>query len=125
MANKIAADRREPRLRVGNLVSVRDFLDVEDVVEAYLRLLDPEVPAGVYNLASGVGRRVGDVLDALILRAGTRPRVEVDTERFRPTDHAVGDASRLRAATGWAPRVPLRVTLDRLFTDWSRRVHAA
>jgi GDP-4-dehydro-6-deoxy-D-mannose reductase len=122
---EIAADRREPRLRVGNLDSVRDFLDVEDVVEAYLRLLDPDVPAGVYNLASGVGRRVGDVLDALILRSGSRPRVEVDAERFRPTDHAVGDASRLRAATGWAPRVPLEVTLDRLFTDWSRRVHDA
>jgi len=122
---EIAEGRRAPELKVGNLDSVRDFLDVEDVVEAYLRLLDPAVPAGVYNLASGVGRRVGDALDALIERSGTQPRVDVEPQRFRPTDHAVGDSGRLREITGWAPRVAFDVTLDRLFDDWTRRVRDA
>jgi GDP-4-dehydro-6-deoxy-D-mannose reductase len=122
---EIAAGRREPRLCVGNLDSVRDFLDVEDVVEAYLRLLDTRVPPGVYNLASGTGRRVGDVLEGLIDTAGVQPAVEVDPQRFRPTDHGVGDASRLRRATGWEARVSLEVTLERLFRDWSERMRAA
>ena len=103
---EIARGRSAPRIAVGNLDSVRDFLDVDDVVDAYLRLLDPRRPCGAYNVASGVGRRIGELLDTLIELAGARCEVEVDPERVRPTDHAVGDASRLRAATGWEPRVP-------------------
>jgi hypothetical protein len=105
----IAAGRSERRLAVGNL-PVRDFLDVRDVVDAYRRLLDRGVPAGVYNVASGVGRRVGELLDTLIELSGVRCAVEVDPDRVRPTDAAVGDASRLRVATGWEPRTPWRET---------------
>lgn len=110
----IAAGRSEPRLAVGNLASVRDFLDVDDVVDAYQRLLDRGVPADVYNVASGVGRRIGELLDALIELSGARCAIEVDPDRVRPTDTSVGDASRLRAATGWEPRTPWREMLSRL-----------
>ena len=113
----IAAGRSAPRIVVGNLDSVRDFLDVDDVVDAYQRLLDRGVPADAYNVASGVGRRIGDLLDALIELAGTRCAIEVDPARVRPTDTAVGDASRLRAVTGWEPRIPWRETLSRLLAE--------
>ena len=122
---EIAAGAREPRLRVGNLDSLRDFLDVDDVIEAYLALIDPAVPAGAYNVASGVARRVGDALDTILELAGVRAEVEVDPERLRPTDIAVGDASRLREATGWAPRVSFRETLARVVEDWRERVSVA
>src|SRR6185295_18499851 len=81
----IAAGRSAPRIAVGNLDSVRDFLDVDDVVDAYQRLLDRGVPADVYNVASGVGRRIGDLLDALIELAGARCAIEIDPARVRPT----------------------------------------
>jgi GDP-4-dehydro-6-deoxy-D-mannose reductase len=110
----IAAGRAEPRLAVGNLASVRDFLDVDDVIDAYECLLDPAVAPGVYNVASGIGRRIGDLLDALIELAGARCEVVVDPERMRPTDYAVGDATRMRETTGWQPRIPWRDTLSRL-----------
>ena len=110
----IQAGRAERRLAVGNLASVRDFLDVDDVVDAYRRLLDRAVPAGVYNVASGVARRIGELLDALLELAGVRCEIEVDPDRMRPTDVSVGDASRLRAATGWVPRTPWTDTLSRL-----------
>jgi len=113
-AAEIAAGRRAPRLRVGNLDSVRDFLDVDDVVEAYARVLESDVPPGAYNVASGSGVRIGDLLDSLLDLAGIAPRVEVDPERVRPTDRAVGDAAKLGAATGWEPRIPWRDTLTRL-----------
>ena len=112
----IAAGKSAPRIAVGNLDSVRDFLDVDDVLDAYERLLDRGVPADVYNVASGVGRRIGDLLDTLIELAGTRCAIEVDPARVRPTDTAIGDASRLRAVTGWQPRVPFVETLRRLLT---------
>jgi GDP-4-dehydro-6-deoxy-D-mannose reductase len=121
---EIEAGRCAPVLRVGNLDSVRDFLDVDDVVEAYVRLLDPDVPADIYNVASGVGQRLGDLLDALLDLADRRASIESDPERVRPADHLVGDASRLRAATGWKPAVPITSMLERLLDDWRRKLNA-
>jgi GDP-4-dehydro-6-deoxy-D-mannose reductase len=124
-ALEIALGRREPVLRVGNLDSVRDFLDVEDVVEAYLRLARRDVPADAYNVASGHGVRVGDALERLLALVGVAPRIETDPERLRPADFSVGDASRLRRATGWVPRVPFERTLERLLDDWRGRLSAS
>jgi len=127
---EIAAGRRAPRLTVGNLDAVRDFLDVEDVVDAYLRLLDRSAPAGLYNVASGVGRSVAEVLDTLLELAGIGPRdaaleVVVDPARWRPADRAVGDASKLRAATGWSPRIAFRDTLHAILDGWRKELSAA
>ena len=110
----IAAGRGEPRIAVGNLASVRDFLDVDDVVDAYQRLLDRGVPADAYNVASGIGRRIGDVLGELIALSGVKCEIAVDPERVRPTDASTGDASRMRAVTGWEPRTPWHETLSGL-----------
>ncbi len=119
---EIASRKRDAVLRVGNLNSVRDFLDVRDVVEAYVCLLDRKVPAGVYNVASGVGTRVGEPLDTLLALAGVHPAIEVDPERLRPADFSVGNASRLREATGWKPRIDPGDTLRRVFDHWQQEV---
>lgn len=116
---EMEAGRGEPVLRVGNLNSVRDFLPVDDVIDAYLALLDPAAaPAGVYNVASGRGLSIRELLDALLARSSAQPQVQVDTKRLRPTDVAVGDAARLRAATGWKPRADLGAALDALLDGW-------
>jgi GDP-4-dehydro-6-deoxy-D-mannose reductase len=123
-AVEIAAGRRPPVLWVGNLDSARDFLDVEDVVRAYLLLADPRLPPGAYNIASGRGVRIGDALAAILRHAGAAPEIRVEPGRFRPTDRAVGDAARLRAISGWEPRIPLDQTLARLVADWRARISA-
>lgn len=115
---------REPVLRVGNLDSVRDFLDVSDVVDAYVRLLDPAVAATAYNVASGKPMRIGDLLEILLALSTQRPAIVVDPDRVRPTDYAVGDASRLREATGWQPRVPIEETLRSLLERWRKQINA-
>jgi GDP-4-dehydro-6-deoxy-D-mannose reductase len=122
---EIESRRREPVLQVGNLNSVRDFLDIEDVIEGYLALLDRGVPAGVYNVASGKGTPLGDHLDALLVLARLHPSIDVDPERLRPADFSVGDASRLREATGWEPRVPFLRTLERVLEYWREQVGAS
>jgi len=107
---EIEAGRCAPRIATGNLEGVRDWLHVDDVVEAYRRLLDPAVPAGAYNVASGRGVRVGALLDGLLARAGVEATIDVRPERVRPTDALVGDAARLRAA-----RVPNSGPVDRFY----------
>jgi GDP-4-dehydro-6-deoxy-D-mannose reductase len=117
----IRAGHQAPVMRVGNLASVRDFLHVDDVIQAYVALLDPAVTAGVYNVASGRATPIQAVLDGLISIAGIDPVVEQDPERVRPTDWLVGDASRLRAATGWRAERSLESILEELYADWLER----
>ncbi len=117
----IRAGRQSPVMRVGNLESVRDFLHVDDVIDAYVKLLDPAVPADVYNVASGLATSIQSVLDRLIDLAAIAARVETDPERYRPTDWLVGDASRLRKATEWRPRAPFDAILRELYEDWLER----
>jgi GDP-4-dehydro-6-deoxy-D-mannose reductase len=101
-------------LRVGDLGARRDITDVRDVCTAYAALLDPAVPAGVYNVASGQAVSMQEVLDMLVSLVSVPVSVEPDATRMRPAELPVvwGDASKLRAATGWEPRIPLRQTLE-------------
>ena len=100
-------------LLVGDLSAERDILDVRDVCRAYRLLLDPSVPAGTYNVASGQTVRMAEIADLLVGLARVPVRVDRDESRVRPADipRLAGDASKLRAATGWEPEIPLEQTL--------------
>jgi GDP-4-dehydro-6-deoxy-D-mannose reductase len=109
-------------LLVGELSAERDLTDVRDVCRAYRLLLDPAVPAGTYNVASGRTVRLSNVVDLLVELARVPVSVALDPERLRPSDVEVvwGDATKLREATGWNPEIPLEQTLaDTL--DYARR----
>lgn len=122
---EIEAGRRAPELHVGNLASVRDFLDVADVVAAYEQLLERAVPAAAYNIASGVGVSIGALLEQLLAGSTARPVIREDPARWRPAHAAVGNSDRLRRATGWRPSRPLAGTLERLLQDWRERLRTS
>lgn len=103
-------------VKTGNLDAVRDFLDVRDVVRAYLLLLERGVPGEVYNVASGVGHRLSDCFDALAGIVGVSAKAEQDAALLRPGDIPVliGNPAKLHAATGWAPTISFEQTLQDL-----------
>ncbi len=119
---EIEAGRRT-RMSVGNLSSIRDLMHVDDVVEAYIRLLDPRVPADAYNVASGTGTRIGELIE--LLRAHSRSTIEVEADPKklgRPANARVGDASRLRHATGWKCTRSIEEVMVELLVHWRIRV---
>ncbi len=115
-ARRLRAARRigAPVVKTGNLEPVRDFLDVRDVVEAYLGLLGRGRPGEVYNIASGEARSLLEVFTRLADLIGVRAIPEPDPQLTRTADlpHLVGDATRLRTTTGWAPRLTFDQTLQ-------------
>lgn len=103
-------------IRVGNLDACRDFLDVRDVVDAYLRILEraADLPRrSCFNVASGTARPIRQILDLLLAQASHKINVEHDPARMRPSEIevAAGSADFLAKATGWMPQIPLEETV--------------
>ena len=122
---RIAAGLQAPVMKVGALEPERDFLDVRDVCAGYAACLGTRLAPGiVLNFASGVPRRIGDVLQALMDIAGVQAEIETDAGRLRPTDipRAAGDATLAGRLLGWAPRVSWPQTLRDVTEDWRVRV---
>ena len=120
---EIEAGGREPTILVGNLKAVRDYTDVRDIVRGYWLLLGRGEPGEVYNLCSGRGWAIQEILDFLLGESiNTSIRVREDPARLRPSDVPVliGDCSRL-TALGWKPRIPFEQTLRDLLGYWRER----
>lgn len=113
---KIAAGD-SPQLFVGNLDARRDFLDVRDVVRAYVALARDGKAGEIYNVCSGTARPIRDVLRELIISAHLPVEVRDDPARLRPSDVPlfVGDSSKLRAETGWEPRIAFTASIRDIY----------
>ncbi|MBI4607279.1 MAG: NAD-dependent epimerase/dehydratase family protein [Planctomycetes bacterium] len=113
----------EAVLEVGDLRVSRDFCDVRDIAEAYALAVEGAVPPGVYNLASGRAVPLEDVIRELQALTPRRFSLRAGGARFRAGEpmSVRGDASKVRAACGWEPKVPLPETLAGVLEEWRRR----
>ena len=97
---------------------------MRDIVRGYLLALQAGRRGEVYNLCTGVDRRIGDILDELIELAGVEVEIRQDPARLRPSDVPIlrGSAAKFHADTGWEPRIPFRQTLADLLAYWRERL---
>jgi GDP-4-dehydro-6-deoxy-D-mannose reductase len=118
---RIEAGQLSAPLEVGSLVAERDFLDVRDVIDAYLSvLLLPELPqSDIINVASGGTRSIGSILNHLFALADRPIDYVQNPDLLRPVEvpRASIRADHLRAMTGWAPRHPLEDTLRAILDE--------
>ena len=121
---RIKAGLDEPIIRVGNLEALRDFTDVRDMVRAYWLAVTRAKPGEVYNIATGEGIVIRELLDRLIALTDVEVKIEQDPERMRPSDVEIliGDSSKFRADTGWEPEVPFDKTLKDIVDYWRERI---
>jgi GDP-4-dehydro-6-deoxy-D-mannose reductase len=113
-------------IRVGNLGAERDFMDVRDVVRAYVDLLALVLPEGAretVNVSTGVARSVRSLLDIMRATAHVSSEVVIDKDRFRPSelDRADVDSTYLRTLTGWKPNFSIEQSLADVLEDSRRR----
>ncbi len=122
-ARAIAAAEREgageAELALGNGAAVRDFVDVRDGARALLELSRRQL-VGTYNLCSGRGTPIAELLAGLAAAARVPVTVRHDSALERPADPPalVGDPGRLGEATGFAAEIPLAQTLADLLDSW-------
>jgi GDP-4-dehydro-6-deoxy-D-mannose reductase len=119
----IEAGRQPPVLRVGNLDPVRDLSDVRDVAAGYVSLVERGMSSHAYNLCSGVGRSIREVVD--VFRSLARVPIDVaqDAALVRRVEvpMLIGSAERAQADTGWRPAIPFERTAADLLAWWRSR----
>lgn len=116
----IEKGKTQPVLQVGNLHSYRDFTDVEDVVAAYILLMQHGAYGEVYNVGSGKALEIQSILEMLLSMSAVEIAVEIDQNKYRPVDVplVVCDNTKLVQATGWQPQKPLQQTLLETLNYW-------
>lgn len=122
---EIEAGRREPVVCIGNLEAQRDYSDVRDIVRGYWLVLEKGEAGEVYNLCSGRAWAIQEVLDFLLGESRVRSiALRVDPARLRPSDVPIvlGDASKVKRASGWEPVIPFERTLRDLLSYWRDRL---
>ena len=117
----IEAGLAPPVVKVGNLDSVRTFLDARDAVKAYWLLVNKCPPGEVYNIGGVETMTVGDMLNKLLRLSKVKNiTVEVDPSRLRPSDVTlqIPCIDKFVAATGWKPETKFDKTLENLLDYW-------
>jgi GDP-4-dehydro-6-deoxy-D-mannose reductase len=122
----IEKKKQKPVIVHGNLQAIRDFTDVRDTVRAYWLLSNKRGTGDVYNICSGIGHSMLDVLETLLRLSYFEDEISHHTEqaRMRPSDVAllIGCNSKVVAATGWGPEYRFEDTMKDLLDYWRERV---
>jgi len=123
---RIEKGLQQPIVRVGNLNSVRTYMDVRDTVRAYWLLAEKGKSGEAYNIAGSETMSLSEVLNLLLSMSpvGKRAKAKMDKNLLRPIDVTlqIPDDSKFRQLTGWEPEIPFRQTLEDVLQYWRERV---
>jgi GDP-4-dehydro-6-deoxy-D-mannose reductase len=110
---------------IGDGSIVRDFVDVRDVAEAYQLLLEKGDKGELYNVCSGRGLSIREIVTKLQNLMGIKVLLRTDENLLRPSDNRiiVGSNRKIRLKTGWEPRISLEQSLSDIIRDWEKRDH--
>jgi GDP-D-mannose dehydratase len=117
---EIENGKREPVVNVGNLDSVRTFLDVRDIVHAYWLLTEKCDYGEAYNIGGKTTMKVGEMLDIMIKMSNKKISIKQDPKRIRPSDVTlqIPDISKFVAKTNWQPTISVEKTFKDLLDYW-------
>jgi nucleoside-diphosphate-sugar epimerase len=102
--------------------TARDFIHVDDVVEAYLQIGQLSLQCGeTFNIGTGVQSTVREVVNAALKATGARPRVNWGSMPARSWDSEtwLADITRVRRTLKWSPKIGLAEGILKT-ADWFR-----
>ncbi|CAD7970946.1 unnamed protein product [Amoebophrya sp. A120] len=108
----------------GDLSTSRDVTDVADSAPVFLKLCRIGKPGEAYNVGSGIGYTIKDMLQLLTKEAKIPINLEFDRSRLRSADEKtlLADNSKLRKLTGWVPNPNITVTANNILQHWREEV---
>lgn len=116
--------KKDNTIYVGNMDSVRTFLDIRDMVEAYWILTEKGTYGEAYNIAGEYTCTIAEMLDKLLTMTKIKPRIVVDPALLRKSDVTlqVPDITKFKEATKWMPKIKFENTLLDILNFWRNEV---
>lgn len=110
----------QAQLQVGDLSTIRDFTDVKDMVKAYILVMNKGISGETYNIGSGIGVKMGEVVNKLVSLSSNNIEIVVDESRLRPHDipKMIANNDKIKSL-GWETSISLDDTLKRII-NWYR-----
>ena len=104
---------KEGTIETGDITIVRDFVDVRDVVRAYYLLLTRGRAGEVYNICSGHGNTLNDVIQLIGKQLSVKVTGVTNLEFVRPNDNKaiVGSSYKIMDELGWKPEITMEQTI--------------
>lgn len=101
--NQIKNAKNNDTIHVGDLNSKRDYLHIEDVINAYWRILIYGTPGEIYNVCSGTLIDMGELLNILIRASGKIIFIKNNKKLYKDNEvkEILGDNTKVRRDTGW------------------------
>lgn len=122
---RIEAGLQNPIMRIGCLDAMRDLSTVSDVISAYVLFAEAEdLQHTIYNVCSGVPRKIQEILDVLLANAKVDIRTEIDPVRYRKPENPVLYASnkRIREEFNWSPTVSFNEGIIQTLNFWREKI---
>jgi len=117
--------RNQGVIETGDLSIIRDFTNVDDVVKAYDLLLHKGRVGEVYNVCSGKGTVLQDVIQRIAELCEVSVQTIVNPDFVRPNDNKImiGSYEKINKELGWTPEINLEETLkEMIFTMQNEEV---
>jgi len=115
---------RTKRLSTGDITIIRDFTDVRDVAAAYYGLFEKGKKGDVYNVCSGIGWSLKELIQQLSRILNIDVDIVEDAGLFRPDDNRaiIGSNDKLKKEISWAPQYTLEQTLHDMVRYWREQI---
>ena len=110
-------------ITTGNLAVIRDFVDVRDVVRAYYLLLKSGRRGEVYNICSGKGIVLKDIISAMSELLNINVDTLVNPELIRPNENkkVIGSYQKIKEELGWQPEIDISKSLSDIIQYWQSK----
>lgn len=120
----IAINKKRPIIKIGTGSIVRDFIDVSDVILAYESIFKKGVIGETYNVCSGKGNRISDIVNIFSELTDIPISIEQNANLMRPIDNPIliGSYRKLHEHTGWEHSIPLKDSLKKIFDYWCKKL---
>lgn len=122
---EIEIGKKKAIIEVGNLNVVRDFVDVRDIVRAYYLAVQKCKVGQIYNIATGNGRKIDEILKKLLVLSEKKIKILKNHNAFRKFENQIliGDPAKFSKATGWKPRIDFfEQTIPDILNYWREKI---
>ncbi len=121
----IANDACKPKkLITGDISIVRDFVDVRDVVKAYYLLLMNGKSGNIYNICTGIGTSLKEIIDKMCSQLNINIELLTDKNLIRPQDNKliIGSYQKIKQQIGWEPTISIHDSLYDIILYWKKNI---